>query len=264
MKISASLHAANPLRLSEAVAAVAPHVGSLHVDVMDGRFAPTFGCGEALVSRLVAEGAPPVDVHLMIDEPRRWTRRFAGLGARRVIFHAEAVSDPLAVADDIRAEGSLAYIALLPETPIARYAALLEQVDGLLLLTAPPGGGEFNKAALAGLHEAPKGLPLIVDGGLRAEALRQLALVLRGARGYGKSAVRQSGSWRSGAEAGSSRLGGGRFPLLIALARSRRSRMDADCANVSSSINRGLAGGVASRPPFWPPRRVAPIVASGR
>ena len=133
---------------------------------MDGRFAPAFGCGEPLVSRLVADGAPPVDVHLMIEEPQRWTRRFAGLGARCVIFHAEAVSDPLAVADGIRAEGSLVYIALLPETPIALYAALLEKVDGLLLLTAPPGGGEFNKAALARLHEAPKGLPLIVDGGL--------------------------------------------------------------------------------------------------
>jgi ribulose-phosphate 3-epimerase len=200
MKVSASLHAANPLRLSEAVAAVAPHVGSFHVDVMDGRFAPAFGCGESLISRLIAAGAPPVDVHLMIEEPQRWARRFAGLGARCVIFHAEAVSDPLAVADDIRAEGSLAYIALLPETPIARYAALLEQVDGLLLLTAPPGGGEFNKAALARSHEAPKGLPLIVDGGLEPrhfDSLRscsvELAVVgkaLFGSRDLGDRAKR--------------------------------------------------------------------------
>ena len=166
MKVSASLHAADPLRLSEAVAAVAPHVASLHVDVMDGRFAPAFGYGEKLVSRLVAEGASPVDVHLMVQEPQRWTRRFAGLGARCVIFHAEAVSDPLTVVDDIRAEGSLAYVALLPETPIARYVDLLEGVDGLLLLTAPAGGGAFVEAALARLQDAPKGLPLIVDGGL--------------------------------------------------------------------------------------------------
>lgn len=167
MKLSASLYAANPLRLGDAVAAVAPYVGSFHVDVMDGRFAPAFGIGESLVSRLVAEeGAPPVDVHLMIEAPQRWARRFAGLGARRVIFHGETVSDPFAVADDIRAEGSLAYIALLPDTPIARYAALLERIDGLLLLTAPPGGGKFNETALARSREAPEGLPLIVDGGI--------------------------------------------------------------------------------------------------
>jgi pentose-5-phosphate-3-epimerase len=53
MKISASLYAADPLRLAEAVAAVAPHVDSLHVDVMDGRFAPAFGFGERLVESLV-------------------------------------------------------------------------------------------------------------------------------------------------------------------------------------------------------------------
>lgn len=167
MKVSASLYAANPLRLGDAVAAVAPYVGSFHVDVMDGRFAPAFGIGESVVNCLVAEeGAPPVDVHLMIEEPQRWARRFARLGARRVIFHAETVSDPLAIADDIRAEGSLAYIALLPDTPIARYAALLERIDGLLLLTAPPGGGEFDETALARSREAPGGLPLIVDGGI--------------------------------------------------------------------------------------------------
>jgi ribulose-phosphate 3-epimerase len=167
VKVSASLYAANPLRLGDAVAAVAPYVGSFHVDVMDGRFAPAFGIGESVVNSLVAEeGAPPVDVHLMIEEPQRWARRFARLGARRVIFHAETVSDPLAIADDIRAEGSLAYIALLPDTPIARYAALLERIDGLLLLTAPPGGGEFDETALARSREAPGGLPLIVDGGI--------------------------------------------------------------------------------------------------
>ena len=73
MRISASLYAAVPLRLAEAVEAVAPHVGSLHIDIMDGRFASAFGLGEALVRSLLAEGSPPLDIHLL-DLLRSWAR----------------------------------------------------------------------------------------------------------------------------------------------------------------------------------------------
>ena len=94
MKISASLHAADPLRLAEAVSAIRPYVESLHVDVMDGRFAPAFGFGERLVDSLVADGGLPIDVHLMVERPEDWAVRFAKLGARSVAFHIEAAEEP--------------------------------------------------------------------------------------------------------------------------------------------------------------------------
>lgn len=166
MRLSASLHAADPLHLAEAVDAVAGHVETLHIDVMDGRFAPAFGFGEGLVRRLVADGAPPVDVHLMLEAPDEWAPRFAGLGVRSVAFHAEAADDPVALATAIRSEGALAYLALEPETTIALVEPLLAAMDGLLLLTAPAGGGPFSPAALARLADVPAGLPVIIDGGL--------------------------------------------------------------------------------------------------
>ena len=164
MKISASLHAANPLRVSEAVAAVAPHVGSLHIDIMDGRFASAFGFGERLVGALAALNAPPLDVHLMLDDPEPWARRFAALGVRSVTFHAEAVRDVQSVVATIRSAGTLAYLAFLPQTPVTRISPLLCEADGILLLTAPPGGGAFDPAALARLEHLPRGVPTIVDG----------------------------------------------------------------------------------------------------
>ncbi len=166
MRLSASLHAANPLHLAREVAAIAPHVASLHIDVMDGRFAPAFGFGERLVERLLAGDAPPVDVHLMVQDPEPWAVRFATLGACRVAFHAEVTRDARGIAEAIRAAGSLAYLALLPQTPIAAVSDLLPAVDGVLLLTAPPGGGAFDPAALARVHQLPKGLGSIVDGQL--------------------------------------------------------------------------------------------------
>lgn len=164
MKISASLHAADPLRLSEAIAAVAPHVGSIHIDIMDGRFASAFGFGESLVESLVAEGSPPLDIHLMLEDPEPWIHRFAALGVRSIAFHAEAVRDVRSAASSIRTAGSLAYLALLPETPVAGISQLLPEADGVLLLTAPPGGGAFHPEALLRLQSLPKNLPLVVDG----------------------------------------------------------------------------------------------------
>jgi ribulose-phosphate 3-epimerase len=193
MRLSASLYAADPLRLAEAVSAVAPYVGSLHVDVMDGRFAPAFGLGEQLVSRLVAGGAPPIDVHLMLDDPGPAALRFASLGVRSVAFHVEATPDAAAVAAAIRNAGALAYAALLPETEPAALASIASRIDGILLLTAPPGGGPFDDAAFARISRTPAGLPVIVDGRLQPghfDALRaqQVELAVVGAALFDGSA----------------------------------------------------------------------------
>jgi ribulose-phosphate 3-epimerase len=167
MRLSASLYAADPLRLAEAVSAVAPHVDSLHVDIMDGRFAPAFGFGEAVIRQLIATGAPPLDVHLMVDEPERWATRFASLGVRTVAFHLEAVRDAVLLAASIRMAGARAYVALLPETEPAAIASIASAIDGILLLTAPAGGGAFIEAAFQRIARVPAGVPMIVDGQLQ-------------------------------------------------------------------------------------------------
>jgi ribulose-phosphate 3-epimerase len=164
MKISASLYAADPLRLAEAVAAVGPYIDSLHVDVMDGRFAPAFGFGERLVQSLVGEGALPVDVHLMVERPEPWAVRFAALGARSVAFHLEAAGDPIRLAEAVRDAGALAHLALSPETSPSEIPGGPDAFDGVLLLTAPAGGGELDHAALARVGGVSPSRFSIVDG----------------------------------------------------------------------------------------------------
>ncbi|GLS17076.1 ribulose-phosphate 3-epimerase [Labrys miyagiensis] len=176
MKLSPSLYAADPFRLHEAIAAVAPYSASFHVDIMDGRFAPAFGFGESVVRRLVKEYPVPIDVHLMVEHPKAWARRFAELGVRSVAFHLEATCEPEALLDAVRAAGARAYLALLPDSPIEKAEAIMTSADGLLLLTAPPGGGAFSSDALARLHKVPATTRVIVDGNLQAEQLISPAL----------------------------------------------------------------------------------------
>src|SRR5262245_14289647 len=94
--------------------------------------------------------------HLMLEHPEPWIHQFGMLGVRSIAFHAEAVSDVKSAASSIRAAGCLAYISFRPETPVSRISHLLPKADGILLLTAPPGGGEFNPAALERLRHLPR------------------------------------------------------------------------------------------------------------
>jgi len=102
----------------------------------------------------------------MVTNPERWAGRFAALGARRIAFHVEASRDVGTIVRTIRDAGSLAYLALLPDTPLESVSALLPAADGVLLLTAPPGGGHFDPSALVRIHDLPKEVPAIVDGAI--------------------------------------------------------------------------------------------------
>lgn len=177
MKLSPSLYAAPP-DLARVVAEVGPHADSWHFDVMDGHFAPAFGLNVAMFQALRGMSPLPIDVHLMLNALGDWPQRFAGLGARRVIVHAEtATPETLAT---IRAAGAAPWVALKPSTSATALAPFAP--DGVLILTAPPGGGAFDTDAL----KRPEALtlPTILDGGIgpaqfdRARAMGVETLVL--------------------------------------------------------------------------------------
>ena len=164
MKISASLYAADPLRLADEIDAVSPYVDSLHIDIMDGSFTPEFGLYERLVRDIMHHSPLPIDVHLMVREPLRPAARFSELGARLVAYHVEADHSVDDVAKVIRSHGSLAYVGLRHTTDASKFVHAIDSIDGLLFLTAPAGGGCFDDHAFDRLARRPQGLPVIVDG----------------------------------------------------------------------------------------------------
>jgi ribulose-phosphate 3-epimerase len=151
---------------------------------MDNHFVPNLTFGLATVARLQQLSSRPLDVHLMIDDVDRWAVEYAKLGVFSVTFHAEATSEPAALAKEIRAAGSRAGMALKPATPLEDYEDVVAELDQLLIMTVEPGfGGQkliestLDKVSRARtlIDKASLDCWLQVDGGIDSSTISRAA-----------------------------------------------------------------------------------------
>ena len=64
----------------------------LHIDVLDGVFAPNITMGPAIVDACRKMTKMPIDVHLMIVSPERHMEAFQKAGANSLTVHLEETS----------------------------------------------------------------------------------------------------------------------------------------------------------------------------
>ena len=149
----------------------------VHVDVMDGIFVPNISIGIPVVKSLRNSTDMFLDVHLMIDRPRRYVEEFCKAGADLVVFHVEAdqPQDLLAAIATVKAMGKKVGLSVKPKTPAEVLRPYLNQLDLVLVMTVEPGfGGQSfmhdmlpKIAALRQMiDEMNPGCELEVDGGV--------------------------------------------------------------------------------------------------
>ncbi|MEV8517672.1 ribulose-phosphate 3-epimerase [Dactylosporangium sp. NPDC051484] len=182
--IAPSILAADFARLADEARAVEEAADWLHVDVMDYHFVPNLTIGLPVVQSLRKATTLPFDCHLMIADPARWAPAYAEAGAYNVTFHAEAATDPVAIAKDLRAAGSRAGLAIDRDTPVDGYLELLPHFDLLLIMTIKAGfGGQaflpemLDKVRTARRHVDAGHLELRieVDGGVAEDTIAACA-----------------------------------------------------------------------------------------
>jgi ribulose-phosphate 3-epimerase len=181
--IAPSLLSADFARLAEETQAIAA-ADWVHVDVMDAHFVPNLTLGLPVVQAIQRVSPVPLDCHLMIEDPERWAPGYAEAGARNVTVHAEACTDPRAVARDLRAAGAMAGLAIKPGTPLEDYLDVLPDFDLLLVMTVEPGfgGQSFIADVLPKVRRARELVDtghltvlVEVDGGINADTIEQAA-----------------------------------------------------------------------------------------
>ena len=142
IQISPSILSADFTSLREEVKAVIDAGADLlHVDVMDGHFAPNITIGQPVVAALRQHCSIPMDVHIMVEEPERYIEDFANCGADIITFHVEAARHPHRIISKIKEMGCRAGIALNPGTSEDAIEYLAEYLDMVLVMTVNPGFG---------------------------------------------------------------------------------------------------------------------------
>lgn len=111
----------------------------LHIDVMDGGFAPNFALGVDFACQLKRNCAIPLDIHLMVREPEKHIDSFPVGSGDIVSVHIESTSEMRACLDKIRARGARAFVVLNPETPAEAVLPLTDAIDGVLVMAVRPG-----------------------------------------------------------------------------------------------------------------------------
>ncbi|MBI3638359.1 ribulose-phosphate 3-epimerase [Candidatus Wolfebacteria bacterium] len=142
-----------------------------------------------------------IEVHLMVKEPERVIKRWAEIGAKRIIFHIEAVQSlatinsrkrfmgiksiktikELGIMNEIknRRSGSVKIgLAINPRTPVKKLAPYLsEGIKFVQILAVNPGksGQKFDKRVLRKIEFLKKNYPRVkieVDGGINLETAK--------------------------------------------------------------------------------------------
>ena len=153
----------------------------IHLDVMDGHFVPNLTFGPPVIAAMRQYTDKPFDVHLMIDEPLRYTPAFLKAGADIITFHREAYGDPAATIAAIKEGGAKPAMALKPDTPAEEVYPYLDRLFMVLVMTVEPGfGGQaFMEGMLAKVKKIKERRPDIlvqVDGGINPETVHKAAL----------------------------------------------------------------------------------------
>ena len=177
VKIAPSILSANFLRLGDEIrAAEAAGADLLHIDIMDGHFVPNMTIGPFIVEAIRTVTSLPLDVHLMIEEPDKYTGDFIKAGANCLTIHYEACKHLHRTVQQIRENGINAGVSLNPATPVWSLEHILHDIDVALLMSVNPGfgGQKFIPAAIEKIRTlrrliSEKGLStsIEVDGGIK-------------------------------------------------------------------------------------------------
>ncbi len=158
----------------------------VHLDVIDGHFAPNITFGPGTVKALRPRCDLKFDTHLMIDGPQVYAEKFLDAGSDLLTFHAEVLDGKSfdILHGLVRSKGKEVGLAVKPKTNLPKWAIdRLDKISTLLVMTVNPGfsGQAMDMSVMPKLQEISKlveerGLDtdIEVDGGVEPENVHEV------------------------------------------------------------------------------------------
>ncbi len=155
-----------------------------HLDIMDGVFVPNISFGMPVIKAISKHATKPLDTHLMIVNPDRYIKIFAGLGVNYLTVHYEACAHLHRTLQAIKAEGMKAGVAINPHTNIALLEDTIQDIDLVCVMSVNPGfGGQkfientYSKVVNLKNLILQKNAPTLIeiDGGVTDQNAKKLA-----------------------------------------------------------------------------------------
>lgn len=184
VQIAPSILSADFTRIADAVRMMEEGGADLiHIDIMDGHFVPNLTFGPGLVSAVKRITSLPVDVHLMVENPRPFISLFQEAGADWISIHLEASAHLHMDISLIKKAGCRAGLVLNPATPIHLMTEIIPEIDYVLLMTVNPGWGaqKFIETGREKIRQLKRWIidkeldvRIEIDGGVKADNMREL------------------------------------------------------------------------------------------
>lgn len=138
--LSASVMCADLLNMGKSVSDLKEAgIDYLHIDIMDGCFVPNITLGFDLVNSIKKGSDIPLDVHMMVSEPKRFFDRMNLSENDILCVHYEACENVSETLSLIKEKGCKVGLAINPLTPVEAIKEFAELVDMILVMTVTPG-----------------------------------------------------------------------------------------------------------------------------
>ena len=93
------------------------------------------------IKSYLSDTKKPKDIHLMVNNPKKYIKQYISLKPEIITFHYEATNNPLELIKYIQKYNIKAGISIKPNTKVEVLKDILKYVDLVLVMSVEPGAG---------------------------------------------------------------------------------------------------------------------------
>lgn len=164
------------------------HTDYFHIDVMDGKFveADTTKLMWDYINIIKQISNIPLDVHLMVEDVKKYVDEYIGINPNIITFHYEALKNKneiKSMVDYIKQNNIKVGISIKPNTNLEEIYEILPYIHMVLIMTVEPGkGGQklipetLKKAQELKEYITQNDIEVDIeaDGGIKLENIREV------------------------------------------------------------------------------------------